>query len=892
MLKIKSKIQSKFHWRKLNKLAKKQDETLKLVDKAVAFELCPSDYTPIKKGKDAGKLSKFNDDLYAVGMLIAIQDKYNPVQKGISKHYNISTINNVVNHALTCGSAVLISHNEVKILPDAQAVMLKKLKKKNDMVNHQVKMGQAKTSNAMANQNSTQNNKNHTNIALDGDDFYSWVCLPCVVFSPSIEKLKADLHNIETVLLKGGIRYIIPKFNQKAVIQAAIPFSSQTNVKFLQRINGRTVASLIPFRNPHGTQPKEGFIFAVDVKTGRPMKIHATPKDPEHTFIAAPTSSGKTVLICNMAGNALALGYDVILIEPKNEDSDGSDYINFVEKYNGSISRWGADEGCISPCPLIIYYNEKKMGTDPASYRKAKDDHFFTVQNEYKLLKGGLNERQSGMITSTLIKLFIERGIIDEEGNPKNTNLWTKPGALNWPSIHEHRLYMKKEFGDPNSEYYKDPSLKAFLDSTMNCEPGGTLWWWANSKQFFEMGDSSDGSLKLFDISQAPDTLQSVIAIQIMGICNTLYYPKKNDGTPRTQTLLIFDEIKKLCNTKEFVPYMERALNEGRAPGITWIGATQKPLPDKELMDTIRANCRNIIILDNLKPQNIDLYLEAFKIPDKYRSKLMKVGKGVGVYFRDLLGTEISVELDEMLEDAVLNSTRGMIANNSCATVHGIEVEKYYKEIFEKEEMFITTWLSTPKQQNYPGYKNYTPYDPIGHGGSLSAYVKKSKITEHDELKKDGKKRQDIIDNEGEVHFVSVCRIAGWMRRHGFPNVEINHVLLPDITWGDKDENGNYIKNERYGCLEYEGKGTHDKDEWDGKLKRAREHGYKIIIFTGHSLTCKEMMKEESHVRAFVYQQGEENLLRKLEDLADMYISCNVNNPSIESTYTDATEVC
>jgi hypothetical protein len=294
-------------------------------------------------------------------------------------------------------------------------------------------------------------------------------------------------------------------------------------------------------------------------------------------------------------------------------------------------------------------------------------------------------------------------------------------------------------------------------------------------------------------------------------------------------------------------------------------------------MDTIRANCRNLIILDNLKPQNIDLYMEAFKIPDKYRSKLMRVGKGIGIYFRDLLGTEIKVDLDEMLEESVLHSKRGLITSNVCTPAHGIEVEKYFKGIFEKEEMFLTVWLTTPEQASYPGYKNYTPIDPIGKG-SLSAYVKKNKITEHDEPTKEGKKRQDIIDNEGDVHFVSVCRIAGWMRRHGFPNVEIHHTDNADITWDD-------------GCLEFEGKGTHkDVDDWNGKLKRAREHGCKNIIFTGHSLTCKEMMKEGSHVREFVYPQGEKYLLRKLEELADMYKSCSMTDLSINSTCVEPME--
>ncbi len=885
-----------FFWKKTNNtksLAEKQIKKNENIKKALAFELCMDDIDPITNGPDAGKYVIFNGEMYAQAILIAIRDKYNPSQKGWGKHYKISTISKIIRTARIAGASVLLGHNEITISYDKETVMLNNAHKKTAQVDAQTRQGIATTSNSLYNTFAKRDVVSHTAVTFDDDDHYSWFALPCVVLSPDKAKVDKVMSKIKIDLNIGSIRYTLPRYGQLSAIQAAIPFSNQIDARYLQKVNKRTIAAMSLLRNEFAEKPKEGPIICVDEETGIPIKICPSKKNPENTLIMAPPGSGKTTMICNLAAHAIANGDEVKIIEPKNEDADGSDYLNFTKIYEGEISRWGAGEDDVNPNPLIIYYNKERMGTRPASYRKAKNDHFEIVKSEFSAWVGGLNPRQSGIITYFLAQLYKERRILDDDGEPINTEKWDQPGALDWPSVHEFRLYARKIYhqeklanGDKN-EFYHDPSLDAFLMKTMDAEPGCPLWWWAKSKQHMDIRKK----LQIFDISQVPDSIKSAIAIQIMGACNTLYFPKPNDGSKRVRTYLIFDELRNLIRTSELIPHIERSEREGRAPGITGVYVTQDPIIDETFLKTLKANCKNLFLLCNLNNTNIDIFMDAFNLDEKYRSRLMQSGNGIGIYFRDRIGMNIRIELDKMVEDALFNSNRGHINENAkCATTHGFEVEECYRPIYEEKGFFTPSWLINAEQDSYPGFKYYNPYDPLGRG-TYAAYVREDLIKERDGLTKDGKEKQDLIGPEGEIHYCVECRIGGWLKRQNksipnieiFPNVELNAYGLPDVTWGEKDQNGNLIDPDNSGCIEIEGEGTHkDVADWNGKLERARALGYKKIIFTGKSTVCAEMKgKKGSMVSEFVFPQGEKNLLKELERIRDEIAECKMRNLSI-----------
>lgn len=863
------------------------EQSYALLQQEIAFLSCVNDLKPVTDGPENGYYTWINKNTLAQGILVGRQDKLNPMQKGFDKHYKIDTVSKILNVAKQERVPVLIGHKFITIDREVEALMLKATHRNISTVKVQVENGDATASNITYNKVAEREVAAHTVVVYDGDDHYSWYAMPVVVTGPTKEKVDQAVSRIRAALLRGGVRCEIPQFAQKEIIQAVMP-TNQISANFIQPVNNWTILSMLPIRNPDAGFPTDGPIICTNAETLMPIKVCPTRQNPENTIVVGPPGAGKTTMFLTTISHALALDYHVKLIEPKNEDYDGTDYINFCNEYGGGVSRWGPCGA--NPDPLIIFYDKTYMGTRLASYRKAKDDWFEVIQNMFSAWIGGLNERQSGLLTSSLILIYKDRGVIDNEGNPINTEKWDVPivykengevdtdKCINWPSVHELRLHWRKLYNTEGTDFYKDPSIDALIMNTMNAEPGGTLWWWANSKEHMDLGDDEGEShLQLFDISQLPDRLRSAICIQIMGACNSLYFPKPDNDKERPRTLLIFDEVKNLSRTPEIVPYMERSLTEGRAPGITAFFGMQHPLKDKGFMETLKANCKNLFILDNLDEMNIDIYMDTFKINEKYKLGLMRKGSGHGHYFRNRLGTKFIVEVDEMPKNAVFESGRvGETSEKKAATDVGIKVEDEVRDLFEKEGFFIDSWVVGKKFKSYPGFTDYRVQDPFSTG-RIPARIKTDKITFVEGEKVDGEEKQDKIGVEGYKHYAACCIIAGWLRMHGFPNVVIHHNENADITWGEVDAEGNLIDPENSGCVEFEGYTNHTVEKWNDKLKAARDLGFKNIIFTGTGTTCGEMTspkdcllsgKDEDDNYYYVFPQGS-TLLRKLEKLKD-----------------------
>lgn len=850
------------------------DQSYALLQQEIAFLSCVNDMKPVTEGPDNGYYTWINKSTLAQGILVGRQDKLNPLQKGFDKHYKIDTIAKILTVAKQERTPVLIGHKFITMPIEVEAQKLREMHQKISTVKTQVRNGDATASNITYEQVAEKEMANHTVVVYDGDDHYSWYAMPIVVTGPDKQTIDRVVSRIRAALLRGGIRCEIPQFAQSDILKAVLP-TNQIKAEFLQPVNNWTIMSTLPIRNPDAEFPTTGPIICTDAETLMPIKILPTRQNPENTIIVGPPGAGKTTMFLTTISHALALGYHVKLIEPKNEDYDGTDYINFCDTYGGGISRWGANGA--NPNPLIIFYDKTYMGTNPASYRKAKDDWFEVVQGIFSAWVGGLNERQSGLLSKSLIDLYKERRVIDAEGNPINTEKWDVPivykenglvdtdKCIDWPSVHELRMYWEKQYhsDDKTNIYSKDPSIDALIMNTMNAEPGGTLWWWANSKEMMNLGESH---LQLFDISQLPDRLRSAICIQIMGACNSLYFPKPANGEERPRTLLIFDEVKNLSRTPEIVPYMERSLTEGRAPGITALFGMQHPLKDKGLMDTLKANCKNLFILDNLDEMNIDIYMDMFKIDPKYRLGLMKKGSGHGHYFRNRLGTKFIVEVDEMPDQATFNSTRGEIPTDSKATTGAaFEIEDAVREIYENEGFFIDSWvIGLDGHKSYPGFTDYRVQDPLSTG-RIYSMIRTEKIKFAEGQTVDGSDKQDKIGVEGYVHYSIVCILAGWINLHKLPKAVINHFDKWDI------ESSNLL------CIEVESSTNHTVEKWNEKLKAARAAGFKHIIFTGTGAVCKEMINAEgSLVSEYVYPYGSK-LLKKLEEIAEEHRAENQN---------------
>ena len=456
------------------------DQSYALLQQEIAFLSCVNDLKPVTTGPENGYYTWINKTTLAQGILVGRQDKLNPTRKGFDKKYKIDTVTKILSTAKQLRVPVLIGHKFITIPRETVGLKLKETQQKIATVKTQVDQGDATATNITFHKVAQREAEKKTVEVYDGDDSYSWYAMPVVVTGPDKATVDYAVSRIRTALNRGGVRCEIPQFAQKAIIQAVMP-TNQINADFLQPVNNWAVLSMLPIKNPEADFPKEGPIICTNAETMMPIKIKATKQSPENTIIVGPPGAGKTTMFLTLISHALALGYHVKLIEPKNEDNDGTDYINFCNEYGGGISRWGANGA--NPDPLIIFYDKQRMGTSQASYRKAKDDWFEVVQNMFKAWTGLEKERQSGLLTTSLIDLYKRAEVIDADGNPINTEKWDVPGAIAWPSVHELRCYWKEVYEKEGTIYYHDPSVDALIMNTMNAEPGGTLWWWANSHE-------------------------------------------------------------------------------------------------------------------------------------------------------------------------------------------------------------------------------------------------------------------------------------------------------------------------------------------------------------------------------------------------------------------------
>jgi len=345
-------------------------------------------------------------------------------------------------------------------------------------------------------------------------------------------------------------------------------------------------------------------------------------------------------------------------------------------------------------------------------------------------------------------------------------------------------------------------------------------------------------------VSLLDDNIKSAFSIFIMGAVNTRYFPKQ-ERSKRRRTYLFFDELGKLLNTPEMLPHIERGMRESRAAYITPVICTQDPEIDEHALKIIKANCANIFLLSNLKESSYQSFKAVFCLKDEYKPRLLQKGHGIGLYLKNDFAVDIEIPLTTKEENAILKSPG--TGEEKAERKSGFAVEDLVNDIYEFEGFFIEDWTEST-EPDYPGYQYYNIQDPFSTG-SLNAYVRKDLIQISEEPGK-----LDKIGVEGYKHYSAVCTIAGWMRLHNFPGVQINHTGLPDITW-------------LHGCLEFESLGTHDIDDWNSKKRRA-DGGYNEIIFTGIGDVCKEMKR--SKVSGFVYPQGK-NLLKELERIKDKY---------------------
>lgn len=858
----------------------------------LSFLSCVADIQPSKDGwyVDINGGEEKEGGVVAQAVILGKIIRRKDIRKGYDDDYDNHAVDELLKISATLKVAILYTHIITPLSPLVEADMLDKSIKKVSQTEEQQRNGDLTTLNTEYNRLNGKELKGHTATVFNGRDHYYLYGLCAAAFGKTRKDVDEIMDAIGAKMDECGIRYEIPRHRQIKTLKSMLPGNfCDPNIR--QPTAGRTVASMLPLRALNPSYPDEGVIVGVD-DTGKPVKVSFSKNDAGHMFGVGRTNSGKTVFECMVAGRVLQKGARVIILEPKNEDHDGTDYKNFCLANNGKLIRLG--RGGENPNPFMVFYDSKVMGTSPASYNKALSDHFETLKGFMSAWIGPtFKNRMRGMFTKTLTDLYFRKGLIDNKGTAINFERWEDPYA--WPSFGELYAYWEtlSPITNRTKESTYDPSINALLYNTIEAANGGILSWMDNHNT-----PDLDNDLLVLDISALSLNLQNAFSVLMMGIINTRFFPKPADGTPRRRTFVFFDEGAKLLKIHELKPFIEKMYRESRSAYITTAFFTQDTEGmGEDVLNIIKTNCSNIFLLCNLKQSNLGPFMKVFNLRNEHKERLLEEGHGICLYLKEPYAINMDIILTDVEKKALLESdgnyeTEDVKAETAC----GFAVDGTVLNLYEDEGFFIDTWVIDGAQPNYPEFSYYNLQDPFS-SGSVNAWIKSDKITKGEGKTKEGKDKQDKVGVEGVKHFGAVCTLKGRYSMMGFNEVEIQHNDKEDLNMYLYNENGDRI----WICTEFEMLGTHNSiTDWEEKLKRAQQpdpktgrvSGFDHIIFTGTGAVCKEMLKSKMLKEAgVVFPQGSA-LFNEIQRIRNMYLNRKPQNLSGFEAVSEPTEAC
>lgn len=857
----------------------------------LSFLSCVADIQPSKDGwyVDINGGEEREGGVVAQAVILGKTIRRMDIRKGYDEDFDNHAVDELLKVSASLKVAILYTHVITRIDPLVEARMLDKSIKRVSQTEEQQRSGETTTLNTEYNRLNGKELKGHTSTVFNGRDHYYMYGLCAAAFGKTRKDVDEIMDEICAKMDECGIRHEIPIYRQVKTIKSMLPGNfCDPNIR--QPASGRIAASMLPLRALNPMYPEGGIIFGVD-DTGKPVKVSFSKKDAGHMFGVGKTGSGKTVFECMIAGRALQKGDRVIILEPKNEDSDGTDYKNFCIAHDGKLIRLG--RGGENPNPFMVFYDSKVMGTSQASYDKALADHFETLKSFMASWIGAsFKNRMKGMFSKTLKDMYYKKELIDAKGNAINLDRWEDPYA--WPSFGEMYAYWEQlsPIENRTKESPYDPSINALLYNTIDAAHGGILSWIDNHN-----APCLDNDLLVLDISGLSLNLQNAFSVLMMGIINTRFFPKPADGTPRRRTFVFFDEGAKLLKIKELKPFIEKMFRESRSAYITTGFFTQDTEGmGEDVLNFIKANCSNIFLLCNLKQSSIEPFIKVFNLKEEHKARLLEEGTGICLYLKEPYAINMDIVLTDVEKKALLESD-GIYENEEeqPETACGFVVEEAVQELYDDEGFFIDSWVIDGAQPNYPEFTYYNIQNPFGPG-SVNAWVKTDRITKGEGKTRDGKNRQDKVGVEGvRRHYGPVCTLTGRYRMMGFCDVEIQHNDKEDIKMYLYDDNGEKV----WICTEFEVLGTHGIEDWEEKLKRAqkpdpeagRPRGFDHIIFTGTGAVCKEMLKSKMLKEAgVVYPQGEA-LFNQIQKIRNMYQNRKPQNLSGFNAVSETMEV-
>ena len=199
---------------------------------------------------------------------------------------------------------------------------------------------------------------------------------------------------------------------------------------------------------------------------------------------------------------------------------------------------------------------------------------------------------------------------------------------------------------------------------------------------------------------------------------------------------------------------VEKWYREGRSHGwvLKIVGQDLAGFP-REMLDMIKANTDYILLLSNLRSDNVQPLIKEFNLSDDDVNRLLETGKGIGLMIIGGIHIHYKNELADF-EKKIMFGKTDLNMEEKHEETDVFKIDPAVEWVEKEYGILCKDWIENMRE--YPnGYEKATTTNPLT-GKRTVIFHKRSLVKEDGHIK-----------NQTQDHYFTVCLLAGELSRVG-----------------------------------------------------------------------------------------------------------------------------
>jgi hypothetical protein len=292
----------------------------------------------------------------------------------------------------------------------------------------------------------------------------------------------------------------------------------------------------------------------------------------------------------------------------------------------------------------------------------------------------------------------------------------------------------------------------------------------------------------------------------------------------------------------------------------------------------IKANTDYILLLSNLRSDNVQPLITEFNLSDDDVNRLLETGKGIGLMIIGGVHIHYRNELSDFEKNVMFGKTELNI-DQKQEVKPVLSLDPAVEWIKKEHGVILKDWYSGLQDNNIPGFTMIRAQHPL-EGGRKTVYIKDGLIKENGHVK-----------NQTLDHYITVCLLAGELSRMGaeVSTDDYGTEQEADIKAIFKIKQASGLVLQKTVAFEYEVKNSHTKEQLIEKRERLKaqnqdeKHVFDEVIF----IVANDYIKEAKEALGadFVVQRGTllKEYIEKLKSSNSEFLSVPFAEESTEA---------